>query len=158
MTKVSLTKWKRLLNYLKGIDTALTVDGIPTTVEADYVFSQYESSLSNGAEIDSGWIDMGGADKYQFEGVSGVPGFDLVIESSNVSGGGEADITSNTPINTTFHLFNVIARQRYIRFRWQNNTGGATTASLSIKKTFGSSDKLSVFAADRDWETNEMLY
>ena len=36
---------------------------------AKYVFSDFSASLANGAELDSGWIDMGDTDKYQFEGL-----------------------------------------------------------------------------------------
>ena len=113
---------------------------------SEYEFENYQATLANGAEIDSGWIDMEKVDKYQFEGICDEDGMDLVIESSNISGGGEADVTSTTNISTTYHLFNVIARQRWIRFRWQNNKGvGVTGAFMGIKLSYGSSDKLSVF-------------
>lgn len=117
---------------------------------SDYLYSDYTVSLPNGSGLDSGWIDMNDYDKYQFEGRSDSPNMTLRISSSRVDGGGEPDdvITTNI-IESTFHLFNVICRQRYIRIEWENNTGVAVSdCSISIKGSIGSSDKLSVFPAN----------
>lgn len=116
---------------------------------AEYVFSEYQATLANGAEIDSGWIDYETADKYQVEALGDSVGLTFITESSNVSGGGEADVSTSDSMSTTFFLFNAIARQRFIRVRIQNNTGiTVNNVALSIKQTFGSSDKLSVFPAN----------
>lgn len=113
-----------------------------------YLYESPATSLNNGESIDSGWMDMQSADKYQFEGRSALPGMTMTINSSNTQGGGAVDdINSITPISdSTFHLFNVICRQRYMRFQWTNNTGSSiSNCSMNIKATYGSSDKLSVF-------------
>lgn len=122
-------------------------DGGAIEVHSEYLFSDYQATLADGAEIDSGWIDMSTVDKYQFEGLASAAGMTQVIESSSGASGAGAAVTTTTPIVGTFQLFNVIARQRYMRFRWQNNTGSAVTnASLAIKASYGSSDKLSVLS------------
>jgi len=119
--------------------------------KATYIFSEYSASLANGAEIDSGWIDYESVDKYQVEVLGDAVGLTFVTDSSNVSGGGEADVNTSDATSSTFFLFNAITRQRYIRVKIVNNTGVAVTnACLSIKQTFGSSDKLSVFPANVD--------
>lgn len=122
-------------------------DGGSVEVHSEYLFSDYQASLANGAEIDSGWLDMSTVDKYQFEGLASATGMTQVIESSSAPAGTGAAVTTTAPIVGTFQLFNVIARQRYMRFRWQNNTGGTVTdTALGIKASYGSSDKLSVLS------------
>lgn len=113
--------------------------------KATVIFSDYQATLADGAEIDSDWLDMQGVDKVQMSANGTVLGMDLVIESR--ADPSQTPLISTTPYNEgVFFLFNIICRQRYMRFRWQNNTGGGSTnASLEIKQTFGSSDKLSVF-------------
>lgn len=120
---------------------------VDAAINAVSLFGDYEATLLNGAEIDSGWIDTRLIDKYLFRGKSDSVGMTMVIESSNVSGGGEADTNTTTEITVSpFHLFSVPPRDDYMRFRWQNNTGVTVNdAYLGIKGTFGSSDKASVF-------------
>lgn len=139
-----------------SIDTGLVQPTTPSDtqpisgaveVHSEYLFSGYQASLADGAEIDSGWLDMGNVDKYQFEGLASTPGMTQIIESSSGAGGTGAAVSTSLVVSGVFQLFNVIARQRYMRFRWQNNTGSAVTnAALSIKASYGSSDKLSVLS------------
>lgn len=119
---------------------------------SEYLFSGFSASLADATEIDSGWLDMTEYDKYQFEGISNVGGMTLIITSSRIDGGGAPDdIVTTSPILNTFHLFNVIARGRFMNFKWRNNTGVAiTNCSLSIKAFRGASDKLSVFPLDTE--------
>lgn len=122
-------------------------EGGAVEVHAQYLFSDYQSSLADGEEIDSGWLDLGSVDKYQFEGLAASAGMTQMIMSSSGPNGTGASVTTTNEVAGTFQLFNVIARQRYIRFRWQNNTGDTVTdVALSIKATYGSSDKLSVLS------------
>lgn len=122
-------------------------DGGAVEVHSGYLFSDYQASLADGAEIDSGWIDMSTVDKYQFEGSASVAGMTQRLESSSGPAGTGATLVTSSEVLGPFTLFNVIARQRYMRFRWQNNTGSAVSnASLAIKASYGSSDKLSVLA------------
>lgn len=119
---------------------------LPAGSSASYVFSGYQASLADAAEIDSGWIDLGAADKIQVEITASAPGLTMLIETSSEADGTGGTVTTTTPVEQTFYLFNVIVRQRYVRYRVQNGTGGALTdVSLALKATFGSSDKLSVF-------------
>ena len=109
------------------------------------VYSDYQATLANGAEIDSGWIDMAGVDKVQLSGYASAMGMTATIDSR----ANDSQTPMSTPVTYTagtFYMFNIICRQRYMRFKWTNNTGSPVTeASLEIKQTFGSSDKLSVF-------------
>jgi hypothetical protein len=113
---------------------------------AEYLANEFSASLADAAELDSGWMDLGQFDKYQCE-ITGAFGLDLVIDSSGQAGGGRGDdIQSVTALEQDFHLFNVIARQRYVRIRVQNNTGGPeANVGLAVKAFRGASDKLSVF-------------
>lgn len=114
-------------------------------VKSKILYSDYQATLVDGAEIDSGWLDMSEVDKVQFSGRSDTAGLTAVIESR--SDGSQPELS--TPVTYTdgpFYLFNVICRESEMRFRWQNNTGAdVNDASLQIKATYGSSDKQSVF-------------
>ncbi len=108
------------------------------------IYSGFSASLADGEELDSGWIDMEGTDKIQFSGSSSASG----MTSNIISRANENQTPLETPVtyeDGTFYLFNIICRQRYMRFKWTNNTGSTVTnVSLEIKQSFGSSDKLSV--------------
>lgn len=114
---------------------------------SDIIYSDYQATLADTAEIDSGWLDMESVDKVQFSGYSDTAGLTMTLESkvNNTT----APTQLSTPVtytDGTFYMFNVICRQRWMRFKWTNNTGGTVNdASMEIKQTFGSSDKLSVF-------------
>lgn len=124
---------------------------LPVTVASEYLFSEYSASLADGAEIVSPVLDMAGVDKWQGEFGSGSSGLTQVIETSNVATFDEFEITSTTTVETTFQLFNVIVRQRYLRVRWQNNTGAPVSdCYAAVKASYGSSDKLSVFPINID--------
>ncbi len=113
--------------------------------KARVLYQDYQASLLNGAEIDSGWLDMSAVDKVQFSGLTDTAGMTVTISSR--------DDASQTPLVTSvtyndgiFYMFNIICRQTEMRFQWTNNTGGTVNnASMLIKATYGSSDKLSVF-------------
>lgn len=140
MSQSPIIQW--LQRIWERLGSTLTAE-----VHSEYLFSAYQASLANGAEIDSGWLDMSTVDKYQLEGLASAAGMTQVIESSSDPAGTGAVVVTTTPITGTFQLFNVIARQRYMRFRWQNNTGSPVAdAALSIKASYGSSDKLSVLS------------
>lgn len=121
----------------------------PTAIDqskANVAYSQYEQSFPASAEMDSGWIDMGGSDKVQFSGFASVSGMTVTTLSKATE---ESPTQLSTPVqynDGTFYMFNIICRQRWMRFKWSNTTGGAVTdASMEIKQFFGASDKLSVF-------------
>ncbi len=117
------------------------------TSSSEIIYSDYQSTLASLASITSGWLDMESVDKVQFSGYADTAGMRMTIESkvNNTT----APTQLNTSVNYTdgtFYLFNVICRQRWMRFTWENVTGGIVNdASMEIKQTFGSSDKLSVF-------------
>lgn len=114
------------------------------------IYSDYQASLVDGAEIDSGWLDMEKVDKVQFSGLASASGMTMTLESR----ADESQTALSTPVtynDGVFYLFNIICRQRYMRFKWANNTGSTVTnVSMEIKQTFGSSDKLSVFPVGVD--------
>lgn len=115
------------------------------TDKSQVIYSDFQASLTNGSEIDSGWLDMSQVDKVQFSGYASTLGLTMTIESR----ADPAQTPLITPItynDSTFYMFNVICRQKEMRFRWTNNTGATVTnVSMEIKETFGSSDKMSVF-------------
>lgn len=126
---------------------------IPTYTQpcSDYLFSEYQASLADGAEITSPWLDMECVDKWQGEFGSGSPGLTQIIETSSGPSGTGFAVSTATPVATTFQLFNVIVRQRYLRIRWQNNTGSVVANCYSaIKASYGSSDKQSVIPLNVD--------
>lgn len=119
---------------------------IETRVVAQYLFSEYAATIADGEEIASPIIDMAEVDKWQGEFGAGAVGLTQIIETANDAALSEFAVTSNTIVDNTFQLFNVIVRQRYLRIRWQNNTGSPVSGCYAaIKATYGSSDKLSVF-------------
>lgn len=42
--------------------------------DAKVVYGGYSASLADGAELDSGWLDMGFTDKVQFSGYASAAG------------------------------------------------------------------------------------
>lgn len=118
-----------------------------STVNSKIIYADYQATLLNGSSITSGWIDMEDVDKVQFSGYADTAGMRMTIESkvNNTT----APTQLSTPVtysDGTFYMFNVICRQRWMRFTWENVTGGTVNdASMEVKQTFGSSDKLSVF-------------
>lgn len=123
---------------------------VSNSQNAEIIYSNYLSTLADSGEIDSGWIDMAGVDKVQISARASASGMTINVSSRATDPDGASGETAlETPVTYTdgaFYLANIITRQRYMRFQWQNNTGsGVTDASLEIKQTFGSSDKLSVF-------------
>jgi len=110
------------------------------------LYSDLQATLNNGSSIDSGWLDMQAFDKVQFSGYASTAGMTMLIESKSTSGGSTQLSTPVTYNEGVFYLFNVICRQRFMKFTWTNNTGvGVTDASMEIKAFKGASDKLSVF-------------
>lgn len=109
------------------------------------VYSDYQASLNNGNEIDSGYIDLENVDKIQFSGSASVSGMTVVI--SSYENDSQAPLVSTVTYNDgPFYLFNIICRQRFMRFQWQNNTGSTVSeVSMELKASYGGSDKLSVF-------------
>lgn len=116
------------------------------TIASEYLFSERQATLADGEEIVSPILDMQTVDKWQGEFGAGSAGLTQVLETANDPLLSEFTVTSTAAVNTTFQLFNVIVRQRYLRIRWQNNTGSpVSNCYAAVKASYGSSDKLSVF-------------
>lgn len=112
---------------------------------AEILYTDEQATLADGVSIDSGWLDMADYDKVQFTGAASTPGMTMTIVSRMEDGGAELS-TPTTYNDGNLYLFNIICRERYMKFLWTNNTGsGVTDARMQIKGTIGSSDKLSVF-------------
>ena len=91
------------------------------------LYASSTASLANGASLDSGWIDLEEFPSYQISFFAGANELDLIIDSSENSGGsGVNDIQSTTALLTSF-LSTLPKRERYMRFRISNSTGGAVT-------------------------------
>lgn len=127
----------------------ITTASTTSAPNAKILYSDYQATLADSSEIDSGWLDMATVDKVQFSGNGSAVGMTMTIESR----ADDAQAALITPVTSigTFYMFNVIARQRYMRFLWSNNTGsGVTGVSMEIKASYGSSDKMSVFPVNVD--------
>lgn len=119
--------------------------GVGDTPLATIAYEDYQATLANSAEIDSGWLDTAGIDKYQIQFYATTTGLSLVIESRDNASQSILSSTTNYTASTLFFA-SLPARQRYLRFRLQNNSGSSIPeVSLVIKFTYGSSDKASVF-------------
>ena len=134
-------------NYLQ--EDGLTKRGMDVNTvgmeTSKMMFSEYQATLINGAEIDSGWIDYEHVDKLQFSAKSDTAG--LTFESYSRADDLQPILTTSNIIPSTFWLGNTTVRQRYVRVKIINNTGGTVNdASLELKGSYGSSDKLSVFS------------
>jgi len=113
-------------------------------IPSEIIYSDYQATLANGAEIDSGWIDMGSVDKLQFTEKSDTIG--LTFETYSRADVAQTPLSTSTIRDASFSLANTAVRQRYMRFKVVNNTGGVVNeVSLELKASYGSSDKLSVF-------------
>jgi len=109
---------------------------------AGYEFSQTSATLANGSAIDTGFIDMAAADKYQLSFVASATG--LTIETQSKAVEEDAALSSSfTYSSSTFFNASYPVRQRFVRLILTNNTGsGVTDVNLEVKTSFGSSDKL----------------
>lgn len=95
---------------------------ISLTLSSENLYNESTSSLLNGSELDSGWLDMNKFGSYRLSIFSGAEGLDLVIDSSEVDGGGGVnDIQSTTPLLPSF-LATLPPRDIYMRFRVVNNS------------------------------------
>lgn len=120
---------------------------LPGSDELSY---EEDVALASGASLDSGWLDLELVDKYKFSATMGAASNTLIIDSAPTVARQASPLTTTTTIDSTFHLFNVLPRQRYMRFRWRNDDGSAQDATMSIQATYGSSDKLGVFPLNVD--------
>lgn len=117
---------------------------------AEILYSDFQTSLIATAEIDSGWLDLQLVDKVQIGGKASASGMTLILESRAHPNQPVVTTTSPHPVGN-FLLANITARQRYLRYRWINTTGSTVTdASLEIKASYGSADKLSVLPLSID--------
>ncbi len=118
--------------------------GVITKPAAEYVFTESQASLGDGAEIDSGWMDTETWDKYQLE-VDSDQILTLTISSATGAGGtGIVSVLPTIPPQAVYSI-SVPPRRRYVRYQLQNLTGGpVTNCAMSIKATYGSSDKQTV--------------
>ena len=113
---------------------------LPSQVTAEYLYSDYQSSLADAGIIDSGWIDTGTVCKIQIEALSSAStGTNIIVDSSILSGGSGSTISTTTAMSAVAYVVQQIPQQRYIRVRFQNSTGGPITdASLAVKAFYGS--------------------
>ena len=97
--------------------SAPTLRRTQPAAKSEILYADYQASLANGAEIDSGWLDMGTVDKVQFSGYASAAGLTVTIDSR----ADDSQTELSTPVTYSdgaFYMFNVIVRQRYMRFRW----------------------------------------
>lgn len=134
-----------LVDPTSGYTPFSSSNRMKTESSANIAYSEYQANLAVDGTLDSDWIDMGNTDKVQFSGYASASGMSLVMHS-------RTDPLQTALITTTkynegqFFLFNIVCRQRYMKFVWTNTTGGeVTNVSMEVKQTFGGSDKLSVF-------------
>lgn len=130
---------------LNALKTTISQDSSNPVVQSFILYSDYQATLADTESIDSGWLDMGSVDKVQISGYGSSAGMTLDIQSR--ADENQASLDTSTLYNeSSFFMFNIICRQRYMRFKWRNTTGDAiTNVSLEVKASYGSSDKLSVF-------------
>lgn len=107
-------------------------------------FNQSEDSLANGAQIDTGFLDMATADKYQISFLGSVSG--LTLETQSQAHPDDPALSSSlTYTSSSFYNASFPVRQRYMRFILKNNTGSpVTNVNLQVNTSFGSSDKMHV--------------
>ena len=124
---------------------------LPSRPVGEYLFSSSVASLANGEEIDSGWFDLSEIGKYQIEALASAGGMTVTQESSTEADGAGVARTTSFITDNGFVLANFPARQRYMRTRFINNTGGPLTdVALAIKVQYGSADQHSVFPLSID--------
>lgn len=141
----SPTSGSTLISKVTGTSLHDNKFGLDNIVASNLLYSDYQASLANGSSIDSGYLDMGNIDKVQFSGYASASGMTMTIYS-RANDSQTPLITPVTYTDGTFYMFNIICRQRYMRFVWENGTGSTVTnVSMEIKASHGSSDKLSVF-------------
>ena len=108
------------------------------------LFSESQASLANGADIDSGWINMETVSKYQVS-YFGSAALSLSIESREADSGA-AELITPANYSGVFYLADLPVRQKWMKFVLTNSTGSAVTdAVMAIKGIYGGVDGASVF-------------
>ena len=108
----------------------------------------FTASLANGAEIDTGFLDLSAVDNYYVTFKADSVGLDLVQESRDND---LQPVLTSTTSYTASPLFQADfpARQKQVRLRLQNNSGSAiTNVSFVIRTYSGSTNKPPVFPID----------
>jgi len=96
-------------------------------VDSAELVNKATTSLINGDDLDSLWLDMQEWASYRVVVFAGGSDLRLTITSSEVSGGsGINDIVSNTNLEVSF-LATLPVRERYMRFQVVNGTGSAVS-------------------------------
>lgn len=109
------------------LDEEVSSSGASASLDSVQLFQDETSSLSNGSDLDSGWLDMEQWSSYKISIFAGGSDLSFVITSSEISGGyGVNDIVSTTPLLPAF-LATLPIRERYMRFQVVNNTGAAVS-------------------------------
>lgn len=107
-------------------------------------YSNYTSSLANGEELDTGWLNFSTRSRYQISYYTSELGLTLVLESRD----DEDQPTLSTPVtfDGLVYLANLPRRQRFMRFRLQNDTGSAiSNVSFVIMSYSGATENSSTF-------------
>lgn len=114
--------------------------------QGEYLFSERNAALADGAAITTGWIDTEQLSKYQLEVNAPTP-IPLTVETSTEAAG--AGITSNNTVTPPLATYSTTAppRNRYIKFTITNDTGGPIDAALSFKALYGATEGGSTFPA-----------
>ena len=111
---------------------------------ASILVDEYEATLADGSSIVSEWIDCATVDKFQFTGDASTSGLTATLESKATSTGAVTS-SSVTYNDDSLYQISLAPRNRFMRFTWANNTGSQVTdASLQVKLTYGSSDRMTV--------------
>lgn len=116
----------------------------PESTQSRELFSDIHPSLINGADIDSGWINMEAISKYQIS-YFGSAALSLSIESREADTG-SAELITPAVYSGVFYLSSLPVRQKWMRFVLTNDTGSTVTgAVLAVKGIYGGVDGASVF-------------
>jgi len=112
------------------------------------IYSNFESSLANGATFNTGVLDFASANRLRFCLRSDTVGLTYTFQT-------RADVAQpwTAPFdfvsNTIIELFSIVPNQRYYLITVTNNTGGpVTNVSMEVYQTFGSSDGATVAPLD----------
>lgn len=123
MGNTRLNKVLRLFNAAGNLINPATED----KQKGVQLFQSATASLANGAELDSGWLDMEEYPSYGVAIFAAASGLDFIIDSSESDGGGGVnDLQTTTSLLGSF-LAVIPPRERYMRFRVSNTSGGAIT-------------------------------
>ncbi len=120
------------------------------------LYNEYQATLGSGLELDTDWLDLDTVDKVAFYAVSSHSGMTYIQQFRDNAADTNAVYIPIPQNEEKFQQFVSSPGTRQARYRWKNTTDATVSGvSLTIKGSYGGSDKAQVFALNQTIRTTQ---